>query len=135
MGGPKQADTNERTGRKVKPDFALSLSFEGITLLHRAAGGWRRVGAVAPDSGDLRGELAALREKGLRLSPGGLTSKIILPNDQIRYMSVETGMAEGDALLDIVRPELERATPYGLDEVAFDLSPDGTTTHLAAVAL
>ena len=133
--GAAQAETNERTGRKMKPDFALSLTFEGITLLHRAAGGWRRVGSVSPNSADLREELAALRAKGLLLRPEGVTTKVILPNDQIRYMSVETGDAEGEALLDIVRPELEQATPYGLDELAFDISPDGATTHLAAVAL
>ena len=43
----------------MKPAFALSLSFEGITLLHRAAGGWRQVGAVALDAPDLA---AALRK-------------------------------------------------------------------------
>ena len=36
----------------MKPNFALSLSFEGIRLLHRAPDGWRQVGEVAVDTPD-----------------------------------------------------------------------------------
>ena len=118
----------------MKPEFALSLSFEGITLLHRAAGGWRHVGEVALDTPDLRAALADLRETALRLSPEGITTKLVLPNDQIRYLSVETGSFEGDARLEMARAQLAGATPYEIEELAYDISPDGRMTHVAAVA-
>lgn len=118
----------------MKPDFALSLSFEGITLLHRAAGGWRRVGEVSLDTGDLGAELAALRARAAEVSDGPVTTKLILPNDQIRYLTVDTGTFEGDTREEIVRGALASATPYALDDLAFDLCPDGPVTHVAAVA-
>ncbi len=44
----------------MKPPFALSLSFDGIQLLHRAAGGWRVVGEVSLDSAALASDLARI---------------------------------------------------------------------------
>ena len=118
----------------MKPAFALSLSFEGISLLHRAAGGWRRVGDVALDVPDLAAALADLRAKALLLEPDGLACKLIIPNDQIRYLTLETGRAEGAARQARVREALDGATPYAVDELAFDISIEGTLTHVAAVA-
>ena len=45
----------------MKPNFTLSLSFDGIRLLHRTSGGWQLVGEVALDSADLAAELAGER--------------------------------------------------------------------------
>lgn len=118
----------------MKPSFALSLSFEGISLLHRAAGGWRSVGDVGLDSGDLKSELAQIHAKALLLEPDGFSSKIIIPNEQIRYLSVETGSFTGDAKTEIVRAALANATPYPLDDLVFDTTDDGPLTHVAAVA-
>ncbi|MCE8521083.1 hypothetical protein KBY30_08810 [Ruegeria pomeroyi] len=117
----------------MKPAFALSLSFEGITLLHRAAGGWRMVGAVALDAPDLAGALRKLRQEALRLEPD-LHCKLILPNEQIRYLTVETGPFKGEARHTLIEQEVGAATPYALDELVYDTSPDGEITHVAAVA-
>lgn len=70
----------------MKPNFALSLSFEGIRLARRAMGGWRVVGDVALDSDDLAGELAILRKTAAALEPAGVRTKLLIPNDQIKYM-------------------------------------------------
>jgi len=118
----------------MKPAFALSLSFEGISLLHRAAGGWRSVGEVALDVPDLAAALSDLRDKALLLEPGGLACKLIIPNDQIRYLTLETGRAEGEARRALVRKALDGATPYAVEELAFDISVEGDVTHVAAVA-
>lgn len=118
----------------MKPNFALLLSLDGIALLHRAAGGWRRVGSVRPDAPDLSRQLSAMREKALMLEPDGLRSKVVVPNDQIRYMTVQTGAVGGDARTEAVRAALTGATPYALDELAYDISIDGDQTHVAAVA-
>ncbi len=118
----------------MKPAFALSLSFDGIVLLHRAAGGWRRVGEAAPDSPDLSAALAELRELAARLEPDGTSTKLIIPNDQIRYLSIDTGMADSQTRDRRVREALEGATPYPVDDLVYDLSVEGSKTHIAAVA-
>ena len=82
----------------MKPNFALSLSFEGIRLLHRSGTGWTPVGEVGLDSPDLGGELAVLRKTALALDPAGLRSKLILPNEQIRYLARDSTRACGDEL-------------------------------------
>lgn len=117
----------------MKPGFALSLSAEGIVLLHRAAGGWRNVGSVALDSDDLSGQLAALKAKGDTLEPNG-QCKLIIPNDQIRYLTIETGISDQESRRRLARAALEGATPYAVSDLAFDLSEDGSQTHIAAVA-
>lgn len=116
----------------MKPAFALSLSFEGICLLHRADGGWQRVGEVDPASATLPDDLAALRARALRLAPR-LLCKLVLPNDQIRYLTVETGPFEGDALKHIIEGALDSATPYDVSELVYDTVAVGEDTHVAAV--
>ena len=118
----------------MKPGFALSLSFEGISLLHRAAGGWRRVGEVSLDVPDLSAALSELRDTALLLEPRGISCKLIIPNDQIRYLTLETGTTEGEARRVLVREALDGATPYAVDDLAFDISVEGQMTHVAAVA-
>lgn len=118
----------------MKPTFALSLSFEGISLLHRAAGGWRLVGDVDINTDSFMQDLAALRDKALLLSPEGVDTKLILPNDQIRYLTVNTGSFEGETRTSIIESAVAEATPYGLDELVYDTSPDGHLTHIAIVA-
>ena len=119
---------------KLKPGFALSLSMDGIVLLHRAAGGWRRVGAVGLDAVDLSAELAELRAKGAQLETGPATCKLIIPNEQIRYLSVDIGDIDPLFRERMVMQALDEATPYTLDELAFDLSEEGDLIHIAAVA-
>lgn len=124
---------NQRN-RRMKPNFALSLSFDGITLLHRAGGGWRRVGSVPLDAADLAGELADLRGRAEALDPAGVRCKLLIPNDQIRYMTIRTGRVSESERREAAAGALDGATPYALDELAFDVSADGEFTHIAAVA-
>jgi hypothetical protein len=118
----------------MKPNFALSLSFEGITLLHRAAGGWRVVGDVALDAADLGAELDSLQARALRLDASGIRAKLILPNDQIKYLTIATPDQDRKTRLAAARKALNGATPYAVDDLAFDISMDGDQTHIAAVA-
>jgi len=119
----------------MKPGFALSLSPDGISLLHRAAGGWRLVGEVALDSSDLGAALANLRAQAERLEPGPISCKLIVPNSQVRYLTLETGLVDDGIRVDMARAALDGSTPYAVDELAFDLSQDGPLTHVAAVAI
>ncbi len=118
----------------MKPNFALSLSFEGIKLLHRVAGGWREVGEVSVTVDDLAGELAMLRKTASGLEPGGVRSKLIVPESQIKYLTIETiGLSE-PARRKEAQAALHNATPYEISELAYDISIDGPNTHIAAVA-
>jgi hypothetical protein len=118
----------------MKPNFALSLSFEGIQLLHRGAGGWRLVGEVALHEEDLTGELAKLRDAAVAIEPNGVHSKIIIPNDQIKYITI-VHTPDGSETLDVaVAQALAGATPYAVEDLAFDVAQDGDVVHIAAVA-
>lgn len=118
----------------MKPDFALSLSFEGIGLLHRAFPGWNRVGEVALDSPDLPGALEVLRETALQINGQTLTSKLVIPNEQIKYLSLDLGLMDEAQRTQAILKILEDATPYPVDQLAFDWSMDGDKTQIAAVA-
>ncbi|MBT8154217.1 hypothetical protein KMP13_09970 [Epibacterium ulvae] len=88
---------------------------------------------VTFDSPDLDADLADLRSKGLDYA-SPMSCKLILPNDQIRYLTLDTGDISDETRLAEVRLALADATPYELHELAFDISADGTRTHTAAVA-
>ncbi|SDE44026.1 hypothetical protein [Limimaricola pyoseonensis] len=113
----------------MKPNFALSLSVEGIRLLHREADGWVRLGEVPLDSPDLAGDLARLRARALRISPAGIDSKLIIPSDQIRYLTLE-----GELGPEAVAAALEGATPYPVADLVYDHVFEDGRTHVAAVA-
>ncbi|MBB94598.1 MAG: hypothetical protein CML68_08355 [Rhodobacteraceae bacterium] len=119
----------------MKPGFALSLSFEGITLLSRGETGWHPVGEVRLDVPDLAGEIADLRQQAEAPGDGDPTCKIILPNDQIRFLTVDTGNGDTKARRAVAARALDGATPYRVEELAFDISAAGAQTHVAAVAL
>lgn len=121
--------------QSMKPAFALSLSADGIELLHRAPDGWRSVASTPFDTGDLPAALASMRKTALRLASEGVYSKLILPNDQIRYLSIETGDLTAGERIEAARKALDGATPYPVDELAFDICAEGGVTHVAAVAL
>lgn len=110
------------------------MSFGGISLLHRCAGGWRNAGEVALDAPDLSVALSGLRGAASRLEPGPLYTKLVIPNEQIRYLSIETGAVDAQTRDARVREALEGATPYAVADLAYDISVDGATTHIAAVA-
>lgn len=116
----------------MKPNFALTLSFDGIGVLHRAFPGWHLVGDVALDSNDLQGALGHLRQMAQALDPSGLRSKLVIPNDQIKYLQFDLdGLGTvGDA----VARALDGATPYAVDELAYDWSISAGQVYVAAVA-
>ncbi|MFP4274847.1 MAG: hypothetical protein ACLFRU_07450, partial [Paracoccaceae bacterium] len=118
----------------MKPEFALSLSFDGICLLLRGANGWLRVGEVSLHVSDLKAELADLRRAAEGLAPGGFTTKLIIPDEQIGYFDFDTGEVDDTLRARIIRDSLDGATPYQVDDLVYDHVVDGPTTRVAAVA-
>ncbi|NDV01970.1 hypothetical protein [Pseudoroseicyclus tamaricis] len=114
----------------MKPAFALSLSVEGIRLLHRSGADWHLVGEVRLETGDLAADLATLRETALALEPKNLRTKLLIPNDQIRYIALDTTRAS----IEDIETALEGATPYAVSELSYDHTRGGGRTYIAAVA-
>lgn len=114
----------------MTPNFALSLSFEGIRLLQRGADGWLLVDEVALDDADLGAALARMKERAAQLDPSPLRTKLLIPNDQIRYLALDNPRADEDD----IRASLDGATPYALDDLVFDYSRGGGRTYVAAIA-
>ncbi|WP_292291311.1 hypothetical protein [Marivita sp.] len=118
----------------MKPDFALTLSFNGISLMRRVPGGWTPVGDVALDATDLRGALADLRSEADALSAHGGQVKLVIPNEQIKYLTIPDTGQFGGALQDDIREALDGATPYAVDDLVFDWAQKDGTVYVAAVA-
>lgn len=118
----------------MKPEFALILSSDGIVLLKREADDWYRVGAASLGSSTFTNDLKDLRKVGENLIAGDINCKVVIPDDQIRYLTIETGEISPEKRLIWARQALEGATPYAVNDLAFDLSIDNTQTHIAAVA-
>lgn len=118
----------------MKPNFALTLSFEGISLLHRAFPGWHMVGEVSLDTPDLTGALAQLRQRAEQLDNNPIRSKLVIPNDQIRFIQFDSEGLEADEIASAVHRALDGATPYAVDDLAYDWSISAGQVHVAAVA-
>lgn len=111
-------------------NFALSLSFDGIRLFQRVEDGWHLVGETEIGVPDLSDALAALKAKALTLDPSGLRTKLLIPNEQIKYLSLETAQTS----LEDVMSALDGATPYKVNELVVDFDRTGGRTYIAAVA-
>lgn len=116
----------------MTPNFALNLSEDGITLLHRAArgAGWVEVGSVALDAADLGGGLSALRDTAQALEGPKFATKLILPPSQLLYASIAV---DGDLKGEVERT-LEERTPYEAAQLSYDVSGSAPEVQVVAVA-
>lgn len=118
----------------MKPDFALNLSPEGISLLQRAASGWRLIGEVALNDEDMSAKLSKLRSQASARAQGDVHCKLVIPNDQIRYLTIDAEDLADEAIEAAIRQALDGATPYQLDELVYDWSRSDHAIFIAAVA-
>ncbi len=118
----------------MKPKFALDLSHEGINLLHRSTGGWTLVGSVALDDPEMGTHLSQIRRKAAELESGGFTCKIIIPNSQILYTTLEAPGPDDIAREVQIRSGLDGLTPYPVGDLVFDWRADGERARVAVLA-
>lgn len=118
----------------MKPNFALDLSHEGINLLHRSKGGWTLVGSVALDDPDMGGRLEDLRRSAAMLESGGLTAKIIIPDSQILYTTLDAPGPDDISREVQIRAALDGLTPYPVGELVFDWRAEGDKARVAVLA-
>ncbi len=118
----------------MKPSFALSLSHEGIRLLHRGRGGWVSVGEVALDDPDFSDRLAWLRKTAAALAQGAVTTKLVIPNSEILYDRIELKIGSAEKREAQLRGALEGRTPYPVSQLAYDYVLEGNVAQVAVVA-
>jgi len=119
----------------MKPKFALDLSHEGIVLLHRSPRGkWTTVGDVPLDDPNLRENLSFLRSTAVGLEGKGFGTKLVIPESQILYLSINApGPGEEKRRIQIAAG-LVGKTPYDVDDLIFDWAGKGATVDVAVVA-
>jgi hypothetical protein len=118
----------------MKPSFALNITDTSIGLLHRTARGWLQVGETAFDTEDLGDALGYLRGSALGLSPGGLTTKLVIPNSQIKYLELDAPGPGDTDRRNQIRAALVGRTPYNVEDLVFDWSGTGAKVQVAVVA-
>lgn len=118
----------------MKPNFALNFSHDTISLLHRTARGWLEIGATPIDAPDLGEALSYLRRSALGLAPHGVTTKLIIPDDQILYLALPAP-GPTDVHRDAqIRAALEGRTPYAVEDLVFDWAGEGPVVQVAVIA-
>lgn len=118
----------------MKPNFALHFTDDSIALLHRTRRGWVEIGAIPFDSDDLTAALAALRTKAESLEPAGITTKLVIPNSQIKYIEVQAPGPEGAKRRAQIAAALEGRTPYDVADLVWDHWGKGPTVQVAVLA-
>jgi hypothetical protein len=118
----------------MKPAFALDFRNDAIALLHRSSGGWLVVGRVALDAPDLPEALSYLRATALGLSPRGLATKLILPDEQLLVTTVDAPGPDEASRVAQIRTALEGRTPYAVEDLVFDWELVDGDVRVAVVA-
>ncbi|MDZ4094499.1 MAG: translation initiation factor 2 [Paracoccaceae bacterium] len=118
----------------MKPNFALNFNHDSISLLHRTARGWLEIGVATLDAPDLDEALSYLRRSALGLSPGGITTKLVIPNPQILYDEIDAPGPDAATRRNQIRKALEGRSPYQVDDLAFDWQGTGPVVKIAVVA-
>lgn len=125
-----------RTSNAQSPRFALSLSFEGIGLEEYAKGASSKIAEAILDRDDFDQRMSELSRKAEAMSGDGLRVALILPNEQIKYVSVACpDDADPITINEHILRTMDGATPYSVDELRFDHHLADGTLHVAAVAL
>ena len=120
--------------QEMKPAFALDFRDATLGLLHRTGAGWTQLGIVALDDPDLTQALGYLRATALGLSPRGISTKLIIPNDQILYLTLAAPGPDAAKRRAQIAAALEGRTPYEVADLVFDWSGAGAEVRVAVIA-
>lgn len=117
----------------MTPNLALTLTYEGISLLMRQANGtWRALGEVGFDATDLAGALANLRAIAKTEGGANFSTLLVLPEDQVLFTQVT--VPSGTTVASAITAHLEGRTPYAVSDLVYDSVASGATHQIAAVA-
>ncbi|MBD1202692.1 MAG: translation initiation factor 2 [Rhodobacteraceae bacterium] len=118
----------------MKPNFALHFTDDSIALLHRTRRGWVEIGTTPFAVDDLPAALAALREKAEALEPAGITTKLVIPNSQIKYLDISAPGPDAAKRRAQIAAGLEGQTPYDVADLVWDHWGKGPTVQVAVLA-
>lgn len=118
----------------MKPNFALGLTDDGITLWQRDATGWLRVGAVAPDTEDMNAQMQGLAKIASALAPEGVRTKLVVPDEQILFCDLPVSARNREMQGHEIRAQLAGRTPYPVEELDFDWTVTDGMAQVAVVA-
>jgi hypothetical protein len=118
----------------MKPAFALDFRDATVRLLHRTGAGWHEVGQVSIEAPDLPEALGYLRATALGLSPRGISTKLVIPNDQILFTTVHAPGPDASKRRSQIKAALEGLTPYAVKDLVFDWSGTGPDVQVAVIA-
>lgn len=118
----------------MKPNFALGLTQDGITLWQRGASGWLRVGAVSPDAPEMDAQMRDLAKIASALAPDGVHTKLVVPDEQILFCDVPVSARNPEMQAHEIRAQLAGRTPYPVEELDFDWTVKDGTAQVAVVA-
>ncbi len=125
-----------RTSNAQSPRFALSLSFEGVGLEEYSKGASSKIAEAIWDKDDFDQRMSELSRKAEAMSGDGLRVALILPNEQIKFVSVACpDDADSITINEHILRTMDGATPYSMDELRFDHHLANGTLYVAAVAL
>ena len=125
-----------RTSNAQSPRFALSLSFEGIGLEEYAKGASSKIAEAILDKDDFDQRISELSRKAEAMLGDGLRVALILPNEQIKFVSVACpDDADPIKINEHILRTMDGATPYPMDELRFDHHLADGILYVAAVAL
>lgn len=116
------------------PNFALSLSFDGIRLLRRTGPRWALIDEAAIDGPDLDAAMARLRARAGDLDPRGGQVLLLIPNEQIRFLDLPDLGGDDSGRDAAIRAALDGATPYAVSDLSHDHAVSGGRLLIAAVA-
>ncbi|MCC5965976.1 MAG: hypothetical protein JJU24_07550 [Natronohydrobacter sp.] len=118
----------------MKPNFALGLTDDGITLWQRDTTGWLRVGAVAPDAADMNAQMQGLAKIASALAPEGVRTKLVVPDEQILFCDLPVSARNREMQGHEIRAQLAGRTPYPVEELDFDWTVTDGMAKVAVVA-
>ncbi|MAD95048.1 MAG: hypothetical protein CML33_06085, partial [Rhodobacteraceae bacterium] len=115
-----------------KPNFALDLSNEDVTLWHRRGGGtWSKVGVVSLKAVDCNEKLKELRNS---VSKRAKSAIVRIPRKEVLLSKVHLGVFQDEAATRHARKQIAEMSPYAMDEILFDLG-DRTAGNMAPVGI
>lgn len=118
----------------MKPNFALGLTEDGITLWQRGGDGWLRVGAVAPEAADMDAQMQGLAQIAQALAPDGVLTKLVVPDEQMLFCDLPVSARNREMQGHEIRAQLVGRTPYPVEELDIDWTVSDGVARAAVVA-
>jgi len=121
--------------KQIFPVCELHLSFDGIVLMHHADGDLSAVHSITLTPENLERDMADLRQRTQDLCHGNTDVKLVLPIEQVKFLTLDFVAQPEDKVTATIERQLEYQTPYDISELRYDYTIIDDKIHVAAVAI